>query len=228
MECSGNEETNTYDLDSDPISKVFGSDKKKNYCRAISSTSSIKQIKMMQASKAIADKNKKEDFRQWSSELQNQVASQVANQVSSQINDALKSFASSFLTMVPGLQHNLYGGNVMSITETASNLDKSPSNVGVASSLIPSNDVGSSTRGKQFVMLLSQDLKKNVAKAYIGTQTMCHFREVVPNVEKVVWITEVLEPEAPIYDGPQNGHYKLCEFSDGGFVIWPVFRLRNI
>ena len=68
LECSGNEEANTYDLDNDPISKVLGSDRKKNYCRAISSTSSAKQVKLMQASKAIADKNKKEDFRQWSSE----------------------------------------------------------------------------------------------------------------------------------------------------------------
>ena len=128
--------------------------------------------------------------------------------------------------MVPGLQHNLNDGNVTPVTETASNLNKSPSNIGVAS--IPSNDVGSSTRGKQFVMLLSQGTKKDVAKAYIGTQTMCHFREIVPNIEKVVWITEVLEPEAPIYDGPQNGHHKLCEFTYGGFVIWPVFHLRSI
>ena len=37
-----------------------------------------------------------------------------------------------------------------------------------------------------------------------------------------------LEPDAPIYDGPQNGMYKLCEFSDGGFVIWPEFRIRYL
>ena len=227
MEEEEKTEFGMFDLDNDPIAKVFDSDKMKNYYRAISSSSSVKHVKIMQASKAIADKNKKEDFRQWSMELQNQVASQVASQVSIQINDALKSFASSFLTMVPGLQHNVNGGVMTPMTETTSNLDKSTPNVGIANSVIPTNDVGSSTKGKQFVMLLSQDMK-NVAKAYIGTQTMCHFREIVSDVEKVVWITEVLDPEAPIYDGPQNGHYKLCEFSDGGFVIWSLLRLHNI
>ena len=112
LECNSNEHANMFDFDNDPIAKVFGSDKRKNYCRAISSSSSVKHVKMMQASKAIADKNKKDDFRQWSKELQNQVASQVASQVSIQINDAFKSFVSSFLTMVPGLQHNVNGGVV--------------------------------------------------------------------------------------------------------------------
>ena len=77
-------------------------------------------------------------------------------------------------------------------------------------------------------MLLSNDLEKEVAKGYLGTQTICHFRKVVPNIEKVIWVVEVLEPDAPIYDGPQNGMYKLCEFSDGGFVIWSEFRIRYL
>ena len=160
LECNSNEHANMFDLDNDPIAKVFGSNKRKNYCCAISSSSSAKHVKIMQASKAIADKNKKDDFRQWSMELQNQVASQVASQVSIQINDALK----SFLTMVPGLQHNVNDGVMTPMTETASNLGKSTPNVGIANSVIPSNDVGSLTKGKQLVMLLSQDMKKNVAK----------------------------------------------------------------
>ena len=33
---------------------------------------------------------------------------------------------------------------------------------------------------------------------------------MVPSIEKVILVVEVLVPDAPIYDGPQNGMYKLC------------------
>lgn len=151
--------------------------------------------------------------------MQNQVAKQVANQV----DDALKSFTSSFLNKIYGMQQIQSISNVTPRTDSASDLEGSP----------PTNDAlpcdnGSSSKEKLFVTLLSQYLKKDVAKGYFGSQTTCHFRNVVPNVEKVVWVAEVIDPEAPIYDGPQNGNYKLCEIVDGGFVIWPVFRIRNM
>ena len=60
---------------------------------------------------------------------------------------------------------------------------------------------------------------------HLGTQKICHHREVM-NEERVVWVEKVFDPEAPIYEAPQNGNYKLFDIIDGGFVIWPECRVR--
>lgn len=209
------------DLDNDPIAEVFGSDMKKNYCRAISSTSSIKQVKVARAVKAVADKKQAVDLSVWKLEIERQVATQV--------NNAINSITSTFMKFIPNLQEKLVASPSTPRTEGASNLRDSPiSNNVTVTPNVSLNDLHSSTMEKKYVMLLSNDLEKEVAKGYLGTQTVCHFRKVVPNIEKVIWVVEVLEPDAPIYDGPQNGMYKLCEFSDGGFVIWPEFRIRYL
>ena len=44
--------------------------------------------------------------------------------------------------------------------------------------------------------------------------------------ERVVWVEKVFDQEAPIYEAPQNGNYKLFDIIDGGFVIWPECRVR--
>ena len=209
------------DLDNDPIAEVFGSDMKKNYCRAISSTSSIKQVKVARAVKAVADKKQAVDLSVWKLEIERQVATQV--------NNAINSITSTFMKFIPNLQEKLVASPSTPRTEGDSNLGDPPINNNVTVTPNMSlNDLHSSTMEKKYVMLLSNDLEKEVARGYLGTQTICHFRKVVPNIEKVIWVVEVLEPDAPIYDDPQNGMYKLCKFSDGGFVIWPEFRIRYL
>ncbi|KAJ6801400.1 hypothetical protein M6B38_197385 [Iris pallida] len=91
---------------------------------------------------------------------------------------------------------------------------------------VPINNNGPSLGGKKYVVLLGQ-AREDVAKGYIGYQRTCHGRDVQDG-EKVVWVTEVLKPEAPIYDGPQNGHSHLCELADGGFTIWATNRIRYL
>ena len=46
------------------------------------------------------------------------------------------------------------------------------------------------------------------------------------NGERVVWVEKLFDPEAHIYEAPQNGNYKLFDIIDGGFVIWPECRVR--
>lgn len=209
------------DLEDDPIAEVFGSDTKKNYCRAITSTSSIKQVKMARAVKAVTEKKQAVDLSIWKLEIERQVANQV--------NNAINSITSTFMKFMPSLQEKYIASPTTPQTEGASNLgDSHTNNNVVVTPTVSNNDIRSSTMEKKYVMLLSQDLEKEVAKGYVGTQTICHFRKVIPNVEKVIWVDDVPEPDAPIYDGPQNGMYKLCDFSDGGFVIWPEFRIRYL
>lgn len=92
-------------------------------------------------------------------------------------------------------------------------------------SVVSGDEVESSSNEKQYVMLLSQNLEE-VAKGFLRTCTKCDGLEVAHNEEKIVCLTEVFDPEAPVFDGPQNGKYKLREISDGGNVIRARYRLR--
>ena len=59
------------------------------------------------------------------------------------------------------------------------------------------------------------------------SEKICHGRKVGDG-EKVVWVEDVLDPDEPLFDAPQNGHYALSELVDGGFVIWPEGRIRSL
>jgi len=65
---------------------------------------------------------------------------------------------------------------------------------------------------------------KIAAKGYRGIQKIFHGKKVV-NGEKAVWIENVLDPDEPLFDTSQNGHYTLSEFVDGGFVVWLESRI---
>ncbi|KAJ6792165.1 Uncharacterized protein M6B38_240660 [Iris pallida] len=228
--------TSLEDFESDPIAEVFGSEKKKSYCRAISSTSSVRQVKMTQATKAISGQRDIEDLRQWKMELQNQITDAM-----NRFNSMTSAFMSMHQNMLQNMnmQHNQFGGNGTPRAEAASNTEHTPVgpknfNTGsdghgdnIASPVLPTNNGGPSSKEKKYVILLSKDLEE-VAKGYLASHKTCHQRKVVQDGENIVWVTEVIDPEAPIFDGPQDGNYKLCDIVDGGFVIWPKYRLRNL
>lgn len=120
---------------------------------------------------------------------------------------------------------NHIGGNVPTPRgEAASNTEQNLNSPGGSLGAPLNGIMGSSTREKQPVTLLLVDLTE-VAKGHIGTQKICHGRKVVEG-EQVVWVENVYDPEASIYEAPQNGHYTLSELVEGGFVIWPEYRLR--
>ena len=120
---------------------------------------------------------------------------------------------------------NHIGGNVPTPRwEAASNTEQNLNSPGGSLGTPLNGIMESSTREKQPVTLLSVDLTE-VAKGHIGTQKICHGRKVVEG-EQVVWVENVYDPEASIYEAPQNGHFTLSELVEGGFVIWPEYRLR--
>ena len=140
------------------------------------------------------------------------------------LTEEFRSMHSTMMSMQQSLLQfmNHFGANVTPRNEVASNShhDSPGASLGAQSN----GAIGSSTRDRQSVVLLSEELKE-VAKGHLGTQKTCHHREVVHG-EKVVWVEKVFDPEAPIYEVPQNGNYKLFDIIDGGFVIWPECRVR--
>lgn len=176
----------------------------------------MKQVKLTQASKAIANFKEDED-RKWKAKMEN-------NQ--NRLTEEFRSMHSTMMSMQQSLLQfmNQFGGNATPRNEVASNSqhDSPRASLGVQSN----GAIGSSTRDRQSVVLLSEELKV-VAKGHLGTQKICHHREVM-NGERVVWVEKVFDPEAPIYEAPQNGNYKLFDIIDGGFVIWPECRVRYL
>ncbi|KAF9612206.1 hypothetical protein IFM89_038628 [Coptis chinensis] len=60
---------------------------------------------------------------------------------------------------------------------------------------------------------------EHVANGYIKTNDQkCHFRDIMGD-EKVVYITNVLVGDAPVYDGPQDDILYLQDIAAGGFLI---------
>mgnify|MGYP006900065977 CR=1 FL=1 len=63
---------------------------------------------------------------------------------------------------------------------------------------------------------------KVLANGYVVTDftsKVCHSKNVEVG-EKKVYIEQVIEPDAPLWDPPQDGFFTLVGFVQGGFVIW--------
>ena len=63
---------------------------------------------------------------------------------------------------------------------------------------------------------------KDLAKGHIVTDAtagLCHGRRVCDS-EKKVNVERVLDPEAHLWDAPQDDHETLTGYGDGGFLIW--------
>ena len=196
----------------DVVAEVFGNDKK-SYCHAISSTSTVKHVKLTQASKAIINYKENEDKR-WKMEMQQKIdqmheESRITNSTLVEMQQCIRQLVSQI------------GTNAMALrTEIGSHTEHHPSPTPTPSTA----GIGSSTVERQAVQLLSRKMEV-VAKGHLGVQKICHGRKVGDG-EKVVWVEDVLNPDEPLFDAPQNGHYTLSELVDGGFVVWPECRIR--
>lgn len=83
------------------------------------------------------------------------------------------------------------------------------------------------SRGKAVirVTLLDKD-EREVAKGSVDQNgKICHGRKIARG-EKRVYIEEVLEPDCPVYDGPQNGNHTLNDWLEGGYIIWLEGRMK--
>ncbi|KAJ6835423.1 uncharacterized protein M6B38_332250 [Iris pallida] len=216
--------TNIEDSETNPIVETFGADKKSRHC-AVSPTSSTKQGKIRQATKAIASQN--------------------TNPVLIQRLDNLEVMVREVLTYVYTTQQsqNPISGSGIADTESSSNslyiatTSKKLNSIlnSAVSPAVKSNNKGNlvvhgnnggPSEGKQNVVLLGRE-REDVAKGFIASLTTCHGREMQDG-ETIVYVSEVIKPGAPVYDGPQNGISFLYEIADGGYLIWGVPRIRYL
>ncbi|KAL8041811.1 hypothetical protein ABFX02_09G008200 [Erythranthe guttata] len=71
-------------------------------------------------------------------------------------------------------------------------------------------------------VFLCDKFGRKIAKGYIvtdSTSKTCHFKNV-RSEEKKVYIEEVIDPSARLWDPPQGGYDTLAGFIQGGYVIW--------
>ena len=84
------------------------------------------------------------------------------------------------------------------------------------------------TRINNTPVILCNKFGKELAKGYLvmdATAGICHFKPGAKG-DKKVYIKEVLEPEAQLWDAPQDGHNTFAGFVDGGFLTWPECWLK--
>ena len=70
--------------------------------------------------------------------------------------------------------------------------------------------------------ILCDKFGKELANGYVvtdATANICHGKQVGMG-EKKVYIEQVIEPDARLWDPPQGGYDTLAGFVQGGFVIW--------
>lgn len=186
----------TDDISSDALSQVLGEDKK-NRVRGVSSCSTKKQL--YSSSLALASVNP-------SQSLGAEMAGLKADM--EEVKTLLK--AMSRCTLSQYTPRSVVG----------STSGKHP----MESPRETVNAFGSSSELRK-VTLLSRD-KREVAKGFVDDSVnMCHGREVSPG-EKRVYIEEIMDPEAAVYDGPQDGNMTLNGWLRGGYIIWLAGRLK--
>ncbi|KAJ6821905.1 signal recognition particle 54 kDa protein 2 [Iris pallida] len=221
------------DLETDPIAEVFGVDKKSR-CRTVSSTSSVKQVKIRQAAKAIASKNTNPEVLQRLDVVEVMLRELLTR------GDATHQPQNP--TFASGTPETEGASNSVHISKTTGNLNPILNTVGRVPSnnnnshvvhgnknnghVVHDNNDGPAHGGKQNVILLGRE-REDVAKGFIASHTTCHGRKVQDD-EKIVYVSEVIKPEATVYDGPQDGISFLCEIADGGFLVWGAKRLRYL
>ena len=44
--------------------------------------------------------------------------------------------------------------------------------------------------------------------------------EVASPCEKKVWVERVIEPDAVLWDAPQDGHHTLSAYISGSYLVW--------
>ncbi|KAL7090715.1 hypothetical protein ACP275_12G058600 [Erythranthe tilingii] len=78
------------------------------------------------------------------------------------------------------------------------------------------------TRAENPRVYLCDKFGKKIAMGHVvtdGTSKTCHFKNVGSD-EKKIYIEEVIDPNARLWDPPQGGYDTLAGFVQGGYVIW--------
>ena len=225
------------DIDNDELTEVFGKDKK-GRVRGMGSHISKKQLIHTGVTKAILDQTMKANAETTSlkDELShvNTRLDGVTNLLQGLYNKVANGKESFPPTLTP--QSEL-GSNSIHCPNLAQNLDNifatlgkdKPTGTENARNIV-SQPQSKPTYNENVPVIICDKFGKDLAKGYIVTDAtagLCHGRRVC-NSEKKVYVERVLDPEARLWDAPQDGHETLAGFVDGGFLIWLECWLKNV
>ncbi|KAM7528312.1 hypothetical protein LguiB_031722 [Lonicera macranthoides] len=206
------------DIDNDELSNFFGKDPK-GRVRAIGSNVSKKQLihlgiatkKFEQLKKANEEEDtmKNELFSRFDSRLNNfeDILNVLLHQKNKESALAMMHTATSDHRIISDHLH----------PNLAQNMENICAAVGASQSSHPMN-----THVDKPQVIVCDKFGKHLAKGYLVTDETagtCYFKKVAKE-EKKVYIDEVFDPDARLWDAPQGGHDTLAGYVDGGFLIW--------
>lgn len=225
------------DIDNDELAEVFGKDKK-GRVRGIGSHISKKQLIHTGVTKAILQQTMKANAETTS--LKNELShvntrlDGVTNLLQSLYNKLANGKESSPPALTPRSE---LGSNSIHSPNLVQNLDNIFTSLGkdiptdTENALnVASQSQSKSTYTKNVPVVICDKFGKDLANGYIVTDAtagLCHGRRVC-NGEKKVYVERVLDPEARLWDAPQDGHETLASYVDGGFLIWLECWLKNV
>ncbi|KAF9616808.1 hypothetical protein IFM89_032658, partial [Coptis chinensis] len=202
-----------YDITRDPLARVFGKDKGRR-TRGYSSCMSNKQVQKFAIAEALLEQESSSN-----SKLENELS-----EVKSTVGNLLAG-QTRMETLMAGILENMRhngstnGQPCMHTTEVDSTY------VHHYFQQVPNLNPPSRLSSNPNVKILGRK-GEHVANGYVKSDSKkCHFRDIVGD-EKVVYVTNVLVGDAPVYDGPQDDIAYLRDIATGGFLIWAGGRLQ--
>ncbi|KAM7470229.1 hypothetical protein LguiA_008412 [Lonicera macranthoides] len=145
---------------------------------------------------------------------------QIISHVDSRLDNFERVMQAMFLKLSSGKENVPPVVNNTPLNEFSSNSTNHPLSQNINNVFAP---MGVSHYTDKPVILLDK-FGKELAKGYVvmdQTAGVCHFKKVGIG-EKKIWVEEVMEPDARLWDPPQGeGDYNtLAGYAHGGYVIW--------
>ncbi|KAM7516831.1 hypothetical protein LguiA_006414 [Lonicera macranthoides] len=206
------------DLDNDELVEVFGKDNK-GRVRGMGSNISKKQIVHVGVAAATyaEDLKAREEAISLKDEFINHMNSRL-NRFEDFMNVVLSKLDMGKhdappTTITPNIDLGSCSMHCLSISQHVDNLF---STVGM------SHPSSSSTPTNNPPVILCDKFSKELANGSIVTDAtagICHFKQVGKG-ERKVYVEEVFDPDANLWDPPQGGHDTFAGFVQGGFLIW--------
>ncbi|KAM7471857.1 hypothetical protein LguiA_010040 [Lonicera macranthoides] len=206
----------------DDLIKVYRNDTMGRICAVGGSHISEEQQVQVGMANTTIEQNKKA----------NEKAPLMKDEIISHVNSRLDNFENIMLVLLSKLSNVKKiapAAETSPVRELGSSSGPSHLSHSVFGTMVASHPPTPTHTDKPLVILLDK-FGKQLAKGYVVTDAIagvCHFKKVGIG-EKKVYVEEVIEPDAHLWDPPQGGHDTLAGYVQGGFLIWLEYWLKYI
>lgn len=211
------------DLDRDELAEVFGKETKGGV-RGVGSHVSKKQLIQLGVAKSKIEQKSKASEE--TSAFKEEIISRLNNFENMMISFFSKGSNMNTPPLVSTPPSDLGSNSVNRPIHLSQNLNHVFTTMNVPNS---PHSIPTTTDNPPVILL--DKFRKELAKGYVVTDgahaNTCHFKQVGLG-EKKVYIEEVIDPNARLWDPPQGGHETLAGFVQGGYVIWLESWLKHV